>query len=149
MFSFVRLPAAVALMLAYCEIAGAEPVTFVSASDTHWDDNDSHNDAKRTILASINGLAGQTFPASIGGAVIQVPRGVLVAGDCTNGGSNSAVRDQWGYWTRDFGLTGSDGTILHYPVYETWGNNDDNLIVQNGIIARNHDRVGLTAVSPP
>jgi hypothetical protein len=42
---------------------------------------DSKNDGKRKILASMNDIAGRKFPASLNGATIGKPLGVMVAGD--------------------------------------------------------------------
>ena len=90
------------------------------------------------------------FPSSIGGATIATPRGVLVAGDLIDGDTTdtTAITNEWNYWTRDFGLTGSDGAVLHLPVYETWGNRDADTIVQAGIVARNQSRLGSPNISP-
>jgi len=138
-----------AILVGLAAPARAAPITFIATSDTQWSETDSANDAKRTILATMNTIAGDTFPLAVGGATIGTPRGVLLAGDLTNGGSTKAVTAQWSYWTRDFGLTGSDGAVLNLPVYETWGNRDANSIVQSSIVARNQSRVGVTAVPTP
>ncbi len=121
-------------------------ITFIAASDTHFKVPDSQNDGKRLILAGMNQLAGKKFPASLKGETIGKPLGVMVAGDMIDGGRDAKA--QLELWTRDFGLTGTDGAVLKLPVYETWGNHDGGNLVPEVIAARNKNRVGLVAASP-
>ncbi|MGA2069005.1 MAG: LemA family protein, partial [Thermoguttaceae bacterium] len=86
-----------AILVGLAAPARAAPITFIATSDTQWSETDSANDAKRTILATMNTIAGDTFPLAVGGATIGTPRGVLLAGDLTNGGSTKAVTAQWAH----------------------------------------------------
>jgi autotransporter-associated beta strand protein len=125
-------------LLAWAAPAKAVSVTFISASDSHYCDPDDLNDRERAILATMNNVTART----LGGAAIDPPRGVLFAGDLLNGGTTT----QWNNWVRDFGLTGGDGAVLKYPVYETYGGSGhDGTVTLNGIIARSGNRFGLTS----
>lgn len=132
----------------------AEPagITFIAVSDTHYAVQDpkqgdaDRNEGKRKILAGMNEIAGKQFPASLKGAAVGKPLGVLVAGDLIDGGRDAKA--QLDLWVRDFGLTGTDGVVLKLPVYEAWGNHDGGKLVAEFIAARNKRRVGLAAVSP-
>lgn len=146
MTRLLRLTAVALVLLVSSALGWAESLTFLCASDTHWTSEDAKNERKRGILKTMNEIPGKAFPAALTGAAIGKPRGVLVAGDLTNGGRDGQA--QWDLWTRDFGLTGTDGAVLKYPVYETWGNHDVGKIVAGGIIARNKTRVGPIHVSP-
>ena len=63
------------------------------------------------------------------GQPVAAPRGVLIAGDLTQNGKDGRWEffvkgeDQIGRFISDYGLTGQDG-LLHYPVYEGYGNHD-------------------------
>ena len=137
LFIFLSLPT-------FAEEAGS--ITFIAASDTHFKVPYTQNDGKRVILAGMNQLAGKKFPASLKGETIGKPLGVMVAGDLIDGGRDAKA--QLELWTRDFGLTGTDGAVLKLPVYETWGNHDGGNLVPEAIAARNKNRVGLVAASP-
>src|SRR6185369_11751431 len=65
----------------------------------------------------MNGIAGTPLPAGLG--TVGKPRGVLIAGDLTEGG----WRSHWERFVAMYGLTGTEGWI-HYPVYEGIGNHD-------------------------
>jgi autotransporter-associated beta strand protein len=134
----------------------AAPVTFIATSDTQWFAVASSNASMEQELTTMNTIAGKTFPSSLGGGTIGTPLGVVVAGDLTDNETGPGqVQEEWANWQNDWGLTGTgavgptgNGQYLHLPVYETWGNRDSNSIVQDGIIARNLIRAGLTAISP-
>jgi cytolysin (calcineurin-like family phosphatase) len=123
----------------------AADITFIAVSDTHFMVPDAKNDGKRKILVSMNDIAGRKFPASLNGANIGKPLGVMVAGDLIDGGREA--QSQWKLWTRDFGLTGGDGAVLRLPVYETWGNHDGGKLVPDAIAMRNKSRTGITGIS--
>lgn len=142
----LRLSSIVAVAAALlCSAGNAADITFIAASDTHFMEPDSKNDAKRDILAGMSKIAGKKFPASLQGKTIGKPLGVLVAGDLIDGGREAP--EQWKLWTRDFGLRGDDGAALKLPVYETWGNHDGGKLVPDAIGERNKKRVGIAAIS--
>jgi len=66
----------------------------------------------------MNALPGAPLPRRVGG-VVQQPRGVLIAGDLTDGGT----KPQWREFVDHYGLSGKDGR-LKFPVYECSGNHD-------------------------
>ncbi|MCX6879536.1 MAG: HYR domain-containing protein [Verrucomicrobia bacterium] len=114
--------------------------SFVSASDTHFADPDEKNDRERAILASVNTVTERT----LGGIPVRSLRGVLNPGDLIDTG----LAAQWSYWSRDFGLTGGDGAVLKYPVYEDFGGTGhDGAAMPGNITTRNALRFGLTAFS--
>ncbi len=132
--------------------------TFFLTGDTHYGldlfyDNEPHN--KATIDA-MNALPGTPFPAALGG-VVDVPRGVLVAGDVTDTADTpfnfygihvSPALERDGF-NDDYAVDGSGR--LQYPVYEGYGNHDvDNASYSytlQGIRERNLVRPGLTHLS--
>lgn len=69
------------------------------------------------IIETMNALPGTALPAGLG--TVGTPRGVLVAGDLTEGG----WRSHWERFVAMYGLTGKEGW-LRYPVYEGIGNHD-------------------------
>jgi len=89
--------------------------------------------------------------------------GLIDSGDCIEagnekdpatgqeiGGMPTRVK-QWENYVADLGLTGKEkGILIDFPIYEGYGNHDQDGFVQ-GIIdrisARNKERVGVTAVS--
>jgi cytolysin (calcineurin-like family phosphatase) len=91
------------------------------------------------------------------------PVGAIDVGDCIEagnepdpdtgqpiGGAATRVR-QWENYVADLGLTGSEpGTLVDFPIYEGYGNHDQDSFVQ-GIIdrisARNASRPGIVALS--
>ncbi len=93
------------------------PVTFFVAADIHLGDKRS-NEQNPLQVAAMNKLPGVPYPHGIGGAV-SMPAGVLIAGDLTDNGRDGQLKD----FVRLYGLTGKDG-VLRYPVYETVGNHD-------------------------
>jgi len=107
-------------------------VTFISTSDSHYvsvGTRHKHRNAdnRKTILA-INAVNNVNWPASLGGGLIDPPRGMMLLGDVIDDGDamfegiNKGQR-QYEYFLADCGLDGTDG-VLKYPVYETWGNHD-------------------------
>ena len=100
------------------ERRGGTDVTFLVAADTHFGASDGIAALNRKQIAAMNALPGARYPAAIGGTVA-VPRGVLIAGDLTEDGTES----QWRQFVELYGLTGKDA-LLRYPVYECSGNHD-------------------------
>ena len=88
-------------------------LSFVSASDTHYEDPDESNDLERAILATCNSVPNRTMS----NVPLRGMRGILVPGDLLNTGTAT----QSSYWSADYGLNGSDGRIPEYPVYEVFG----------------------------
>lgn len=101
------------------------------------------------------------MPGGLG--TVGKPLGLVDAGDCIEGGTESDEASgtkltgpdtrlkQWDNYVKDLGLTGKEpGILINIPIYEGYGNHDQDGWVQ-GIIdrisARNKQRVGLTAVS--
>lgn len=137
--------------------AGSSSLTFFVTGDTHyglelWYNNEPYN--KATIDA-MNALPGTPLPAALGG-VVDVPRGVLVAGDLTD---TPDYLNFYGlhlppYFNRD-GFNDDyavDGTgRLRYPVYEGLGNHDIHNTAHSytvdGLRERNLVRPGVTQVS--
>jgi len=125
-------------------------VTFIVTSDCHYDafENEDRNDRNRDTIrdriprgvshCGMNAITNVSWPEqlvgyhvgypTVGGGLIQRPRGVLVLGDAIDDGDRifqgkHQTPRQWLLFQADFGLDGTDG-LLNYPVYETWGNHD-------------------------
>ncbi len=98
-------------------------VTFFVTSDTHYGTLQTSNNEQlnKDIVSNMNYIPGNlNFPASLGGKLVQEPRGVLVAGDLTDLGEDY----EWdGYSTYD-GFIDDYGGTLNYPLYEGYGNHD-------------------------
>lgn len=149
---FVRYagPVMLALVAAGCggpgpiatdrEPAGRTDVTFFVAADTHFG---FRNIAalNRAQIAAMNALPGTAYPARVGG-VVAAPRGVLIAGDLTEGGTAA----QWRQFAAHYGLTGAEG-VLKYPVYEGTGNHDRDLIVLRPVLDGVRKRHGALTYS--
>ena len=97
--------------------SGDLDVTFFVAADTHVG-YPGLDQANRTQIDCMNSLPGKPYPPGIGGRVDR-PRGLLIAGDLTDTGTEQ----QWRQFAAYYGLTGEDG-LLKYPVYEGTGNHD-------------------------
>jgi len=119
------------------ETAKKRSVTFISTSDSHYKAFESKdwNEQNRETIEEINRIAGKPWPEKLGGDKIDVPRGVVLLGDCIDDGDK--VRDEKDYTAEQFkafiahfGLDGTDG-MLKYRVYETWGNHDGPPIGKN------------------
>lgn len=121
----------------------ARDLTFFVVSDTHYGLSPEGDRTVPLLVDKMNALPGTPYPAALGGRV-GTPRGVLHAGDVTNGGK----REEWERFVADYGLTGKEGR-LKWPVYEGYGNHDGGpgKPVRDGIRARNRTRPGLTTVS--
>jgi len=126
-------------------------VTFFITTDLHYGlkqsvDNEQGN---KDIVAEMNTTAGNlNYPVSVGGKLIEQPRGVLVAGDLTELGKESEYE---GYDTYDGFADDYDG-LLNYPVYEAFGNHDCTIngtenYTKNQVKVRNQTRPGISNVS--
>jgi len=80
----------------------------------------------------MNSLAGRNYPIALGGKV-DPPKGLLVAGDLTDSGTEW----QWKHFVGLYGFKGHDG-LLNYPVYENVGNHDyaNGTLVETQVIDR-------------
>ncbi len=95
------------------------------------------------------------MPESIGGGVVQEPRGVIHLGDMIDTGDKGVRvrRDEHSgveSAAELFGVQGNDG-MLRYPIYEVHGNHDSprlrNVAIE-GMIDRNRRRQGVADISP-
>ncbi len=104
----------------------------------------------------MNNLPGAAFPDSAFGNV-PAPRGVLLAGDLTDSGSEVNYD---GYYlgvhlfdgfVNDYPVKNGAGVHIHYPVYEGYGNHDAEKqtgdAVLNGIASRNKNRAAVVNVA--
>jgi len=107
-------------------------VTLISTSDSHYvipaHENQERNPANRQTMEAINKITDVRWPQSLGGDLIEAPRGVLLLGDVIDDGDKmvdgqNASQQQFDLFLSDFGFDGTDG-VLKYPVFETWGNHD-------------------------
>ncbi len=135
--------------------ARATNFTFFLTGDTHYGlqligQNEPGN---KSTIDAMNNLPGTPYPAALGG-VVDVPLGVLVAGDLTD---TPDVQNFYGIhglierdgFNDDYALDGSGR--LHYPVYEGYGNHDvDNTVYSytlQGLKERNLVRPGVVHLS--
>lgn len=154
---FARLLAVVVLLVVLLPLgaaAGQRSLTFFLTGDTHyglelWANNEPEN--KATIDA-MNALPGTPFPSAMGGTV-DVPRGVLVAGDLTDTPEHAnffGVHFEPQFFRDGFNDDYRvDGTgRLRYPVYEGYGNHDihntTHSFTLDGLRERNLVRPGVT-----
>lgn len=124
-------------------------VTFFVGSDSHYG-RENNAAINRRVIDEMNALPGEKLPASVGGGIVQTPRGVAMNGDLLDEGFIAeTAHAQWADFCRDYGLTGRDGRLC-YPVYEGFGNHDGGptkSVPRAGIKERNLKRIGLTSVS--
>jgi len=145
-------------------VAGApklsESVAFFLISDTHvlaLESEAGKLDERsagvcQRLVETLNRLPGTELPDVAGGGMVQMPQGVIHAGDCIDTGDKSNVdmqKTEWSGFAEIFGLNGTDGR-LRYPLYEVHGNHDsprgDGHAVQQ-IIRRNPDRPAVQNIS--
>jgi hypothetical protein len=127
--------------------AGVRDITFVAVADVHvtmpssgphclqlgdkWNDNQNAR-----LIEAINSIEQHTWQAppsagftySLEGSSFHGLRGVLIAGDVTNNGSEPLPGKapdctEWTQFRALFGLCGGDGALA-YPVFEAYGNHD-------------------------
>ncbi len=144
------------LAFALPQQAPTEDLTFLVVSDTHygqdqWADNEAQNKA---VIDRMNAIPGTAWPASVGGGVVDTPRGVLVPGDLTDTGEYTNWNGYWFFgWIdgfRDDYALGGQGRIA-WEVYEGYGNHDihspaDGTVLA-GIQSRNTTRADVVNVS--
>ncbi len=144
--------------------SGLDPFGFLIISDTHLlasIEEPTLIDPSRLALTQnlirrLNELAGTSMPDSIGGGVVQEPRGVIHLGDMIDTGDKAGARQaemsitEWNRHAELFGVQGNDG-MLRYPIYEVHGNHDSprlrNVAIE-GMIDRNRRRQGVADISP-
>ena len=114
-------------------------VTFFVTSDTHYgtQQSPSNEPINKGIIANMNSIPGNlSYPASLGGKVVQQPRGVLVAGDLTDLGEQS----EWDGYDAYDGFIDDYGQKLNYPIYEGYGNHDVESLLGTSNYARERVR---------
>ena len=140
-------------------VGPASCLTWLGISDVHFGhDVVTKNGTVTTSLslniqavAELNSLAlNATWPASLGGGVVQPPRGVILSGDIVDNGFTQAY--ELLNFTRVYGLNGSDG-MLRYPICEGRGNHDGGNTtdtephpVASLIVARNQARLAAPSI---
>src|SRR5690606_26661782 len=89
----------------------------------------------------LNSLPGRTYPASMGGGIIDTPRGVLITGDLVHHMDSVS----WKQYEADYGVFG--GKKLNFPTFEALGNHDfyvfepDTFWVMKKMVERNKQRL--------
>ena len=122
-------------------------ITFFMGADLHYGSTSGTVPAAQLcsgVLDRMNALPGQSYPANVGGGVVDPPRGVLFLGDLTNWGT----AEEWAAFTNDWGLNGD--RRLSFPVYEGYGNHDFHdswSSILEWFKARNPLRTGLSNIS--
>ncbi len=111
-------------------------------------------DQQERMIAALNGIATQTWPEGYDlhreGRPISGVRGVLIAGDITENGSEpratgydgyvpGATCDEFGPFEEAYGVCGDRD--LNYPVYEGYGNHD--FPYRSGAYSDYHPVIGL------
>ncbi len=99
-------------------------VTFLAATDTHFNLSEIIRESNLATIDMMNAIPGKELPEAVGGGIVRTPRGVTVAGDLVDHGSNPVTGPpSWDEFVEFYGLDGTDGKIA-YPVYEGLGNHD-------------------------
>jgi hypothetical protein len=150
---------AAGLLPALCQRAGAAgaalDLTFLLIGDPHYRAFDStstsHNLVVRSNLEKLMTLTA-TSPMP-GAGTLGTPVGVINVGDLIEGGSEinpetgvaldttATCELQWANYIRESGLLGNEaGSIVKYPIYESYGNHD-----QNGFLKQTCDRIAARA----
>jgi hypothetical protein len=97
----------------------AESLTFFSISDTHYGTTGAEWIKNRKAMPDwINALPGLSYPASVGGGPVGIPKGLLMPGDLVDN-PDSAL---WNEFTADYGIAGEGRT--KFPVFDGLGNHD-------------------------
>jgi len=141
-------------------------ITFFHVADPHYRAFDTTaNGSNKVIRANVERMKeipGATLPNGLG--TVGQPLGVIVGGDIIQGppaeecpetgeapGHMGTRERQWANFVGDFGLTGKEGA-LDYPVYEGFGNHDQDSFVRQimeRVAERNKTRPGVKQVSAP
>lgn len=96
----------------------ASALTWLGISDVHFGHDVLTKNGSITTSLSLNILAVQehnalannaTWPAALGGGVVQPPRGVILSGDIVDNGFTQEY--ELANFTRVYGLTGQDGML--------------------------------------
>ncbi|MBE0673514.1 MAG: metallophosphoesterase, partial [Bacteroidales bacterium] len=116
-------------------------ISFVVASDLHFDGTPEREMVFDTVISMING-SSEVISLNTG-EKSPLPFGVFIPGDITESGKE----EQWSQFTGKFGLNGEKELL--FPVYETFGNHDGNAdgVVRTDIKIRNSKRKGVTMIS--
>ncbi len=148
---FLRL-AAGALLVWPIWAYSVTDITLFSVSDTHYGRvMGAPFDSLRTAtVGNLNALPGLHYPASVGGGIIGVPRGVVMPGDLVD----RPYATRWNLFTADYGVNG-EGRVK-FPVYDGMGNhdffnygtNDTTDVITKAFIARNAKRKGIANFDP-
>ncbi len=122
-------------------------ITFFVAADCHYGIGDWAGQSNQATIDRMNSLAGVSYPSSVGNGLVQPPRGVLVAGDLVNNGSDSNGIAQFSQFESDWGINGEGR--LKFEVYEGFGNQDGDAgsAVRQAVKNRNLLRIGLSSIS--
>ncbi len=144
--------------------ATADPLSFLIVTDTHYDARvgDKTDElvqwidvVNKRLLDRLNELPGKALPNNIGGTEVTEPRAVIHLGDMIDSGDKTGAiwearqHTEWDEFVRDYGMTGTDGHILRYPVYELFGNHDSTrewTPALEGIYNRNQSRLDRGAI---
>lgn len=122
------------LLLCICMVecaapAGAQDITLVVASDTHFS-GASPSGNVQLCIQRMNAIVGVAYPDSIGG-MVTTPCAAILCGDLCNGGtlfnsaSDDVYRQQWSGLNYCFPKLGDPSdNRLHYPTYAAPGNHD-------------------------
>lgn len=124
-------------------------VTFISATDPHFNLSEVIRRSNQATIEMMNAIPGTELPESVGGGIVRTPRGVIVAGDVIDHGSNPVTGPQsLAEFVEHYGLDGTDGRVA-YPVYEGVGNHDGGRehAPQQGMRERNPRRPDVAMVS--
>ena len=109
-------------------LAPAAGLTWLGISDVHFGHDVKATDGTITTslelniraVAELNSLAlNASWPASLGGGLVQVPAGVILSGDIIDNGDTEGF--EIANFTRVYGLKGGDG-LLSVPLFEGRGN---------------------------
>jgi hypothetical protein len=134
-------------------------ITFYQVGDPHYrafeTTSGNHNSLVRTALRKMGELTASTpMP---GAGTIGAAQAVLNVGDLLDSGTETnpttglsigklaTLEGQWTNYTADFGLLGNEpNTLVKLPVYETYGNHD-----QDGFLKQICDRIAARAAQLP
>ena len=114
---------ALALVAASAPCASASLLSFFGASDVHFGhdvvakDNTTTTalELNRAACAEMNALPNNdSWPAEMGGGVVQWPAGLIITGDLIDNGYTEGFDVD--NFTATYGLDGTDG-LIHFPVY--------------------------------
>lgn len=130
--------------------------SFLLIGDTHYlaDENNPavldprSRQVTAALINTLQQIRGTAIPPEAGGGMVQIPKGLIHAGDVIDSGDkNSFMHKQmqeteWNAYCADFGIGGLAGNI-DCPVYEVHGNHDGPQAVgyaMDGIAKRNRER---------